>query len=178
MEKVNFKLVCPECQIMRVPRSRHCYICGECVTRFDHHCEWINTCVGGYNNVIFLAFIVALLLNMLITIVLCVFEIVILFNGEKGPSVYTSDIKLFPDWWYNQTVTLIVLSVLTVIYSVFLIPLGALLLVQIGNYCKGLTTNERFGRDALQTEEESHLFDDTVMDGVEQTDMNITLGSN
>lgn len=27
MENVNFKMLCPECQIIKAPRSRHCYDC-------------------------------------------------------------------------------------------------------------------------------------------------------
>jgi hypothetical protein len=30
--------ICPKCEILRTPESRHCFICNKCVDRFDHHC--------------------------------------------------------------------------------------------------------------------------------------------
>ena len=37
--------VCPECEIMKPPISKHCDVCGMCVGVYDHHCPWINNCV-------------------------------------------------------------------------------------------------------------------------------------
>ncbi|KAM3601929.1 uncharacterized protein V6R79_021464 [Siganus canaliculatus] len=45
---------CPVCKIMRPPRSGHCRTCGCCVQRLDHHCIWINSCVGQANHRSFL----------------------------------------------------------------------------------------------------------------------------
>ena len=30
-------------------RSKHCSRCGICVENFDHHCLWINNCIGAAN---------------------------------------------------------------------------------------------------------------------------------
>jgi hypothetical protein len=46
LEQFEPNCLCPECEVIRTPRSRHCNICGRCVDRFDHHCPWINNCVG------------------------------------------------------------------------------------------------------------------------------------
>uniref|UniRef100_A0A3Q3WUU8 Palmitoyltransferase n=1 Tax=Mola mola TaxID=94237 RepID=A0A3Q3WUU8_MOLML len=41
---------CPVCNVMRPPRAGHCRTCGCCVHRLDHHCIWINSCVGQANH--------------------------------------------------------------------------------------------------------------------------------
>jgi palmitoyltransferase len=57
LEAFDPNSLCPECEVIRTPRSRHCTICDKCVLRFDHHCPWINNCVGAGNHAWFLVFI-------------------------------------------------------------------------------------------------------------------------
>ena len=48
--------LCPECEVIRSPRSRHCNLCNSCIDRFDHHCPWINNCIGKGNWIVFYLF--------------------------------------------------------------------------------------------------------------------------
>ncbi|XP_014662576.1 PREDICTED: palmitoyltransferase ZDHHC3-like [Priapulus caudatus] len=50
--------VCARCETYRPPRAHHCRICRRCIRRMDHHCPWINNCVGEYNQKYFLQFII------------------------------------------------------------------------------------------------------------------------
>lgn len=49
---------CEKCESTRPPRTHHCSTCDRCIMRFDHHCIWLNNCVG-YNN--YRQFLLALL---------------------------------------------------------------------------------------------------------------------
>lgn len=40
---------CAKCRISRPPGTHHCRICRTCILQMDHHCVWVNNCVGLYN---------------------------------------------------------------------------------------------------------------------------------
>ncbi|XP_068615571.1 palmitoyltransferase ZDHHC23-B-like [Brachionichthys hirsutus] len=56
---------CSVCEAARPPRAGHCGICGVCVLRLDHHCVWINSCVGQTNHRSFLLTLLLFLLTSL-----------------------------------------------------------------------------------------------------------------
>eukprot|EP00996_Jenningsia_fusiforme_P001331 NODE_2219_length_1260_cov_15.448390_g2020_i0.p1 GENE.NODE_2219_length_1260_cov_15.448390_g2020_i0~~NODE_2219_length_1260_cov_15.448390_g2020_i0.p1 ORF type:complete len:308 (-),score=34.56 NODE_2219_length_1260_cov_15.448390_g2020_i0:233-1156(-) len=51
---------CTECNVHVPVRAKHCRHCGRCIARFDHHCMWINGCVGMHNQALFWWFLVTL----------------------------------------------------------------------------------------------------------------------
>ncbi len=50
-------LVCLTCRVAKPYRSKHCKRCDKCIYRMDHHCPWVDACIGANNYRSFVLFI-------------------------------------------------------------------------------------------------------------------------
>ncbi|KAG5180421.1 DHHC palmitoyltransferase-domain-containing protein [Tribonema minus] len=48
---------CHRCDAYKPERAHHCSVCRRCIVKMDHHCPWMNNCVGIGNHKFFLQFI-------------------------------------------------------------------------------------------------------------------------
>ena len=108
-EKLNFvslldtleaSSLCPDCEVIRTPRCRHCTLCGFCVDRYDHHCPWVNNCIGKGNYAQFYIFVLLQSLYL--------FSVVVVSVICKSPcllplTIFLADFKLeFVDDVYEE----------------------------------------------------------------------------
>ena len=54
----NQPVWCEPCGHWKLPRVHHCRVCRRCVQDMDHHCPWIDNCVGHDNWHYFMLFVV------------------------------------------------------------------------------------------------------------------------
>ncbi|KAK1067124.1 palmitoyltransferase akr1 [Friedmanniomyces endolithicus] len=68
---------CTSCMIRKPLRSKHCRRCGRCVAREDHHCPWVDNCIGVNNHKHFVLYVVFLIagIGLLIRLTIAYIEI-------------------------------------------------------------------------------------------------------
>ncbi|KAF9155087.1 Palmitoyltransferase zdhhc14 [Linnemannia schmuckeri] len=75
---------CETCRIYRPPRCSHCRQCDNCVEDEDHHCIWLNNCIGRRNYRYFLIFVSTASIYAMYTSALCLTHLLLLYRDRKN----------------------------------------------------------------------------------------------
>lgn len=87
------------CICMRTTQSttRYCRICRKSIPGLDHHCTWLNTCIGTHNYWAFYILATGGILQYILHIVFCVLTVTLWYeetNRTVGSIVFTSIVAL------------------------------------------------------------------------------------
>ncbi|KAH8378286.1 hypothetical protein KR093_010521, partial [Drosophila rubida] len=76
------------------PRTKHCSVCNKCVGKFDHHCKWLNHCIGSRNYVAFLMCVVSAVVATLVIVAAVIGQIVLYYVQPDWLSFYWCNSRL------------------------------------------------------------------------------------
>jgi len=128
------------CHVFKPERCHHCSACGRCVLNMDHHCPWINNCVGFYNRKYFML--------LLVYVILCTYTTAV----AMASPVYATVLRLYEKPSVEQvepflqvgayTLDLMLAAVLTSFFK-----------FHVGLVCRNSTTIETMDKTTIKKSE-------------------------
>ncbi|KAI4463932.1 zinc finger dhhc domain containing protein [Holotrichia oblita] len=74
---------CEKCKLVKPDRAHHCSVCEACVLKMDHHCPWINNCIGFNNYKFFVLYLLYSLIYCLYISITTIKYVILYWHGGK-----------------------------------------------------------------------------------------------
>ncbi|UJR35867.1 hypothetical protein I4U23_028610 [Adineta vaga] len=75
---------CNICDANVTEKAKHCSSCNKCVYAFDHHCIWLNNCIGGKNYRLFLSMLILLVIGTLFIFINSLIQFIASFQTSSS----------------------------------------------------------------------------------------------
>ena len=79
-EELHLDYICINCENLRPENTMHCNYCNKCVQGFDHHCTFVNNCLGYKNHKYFLLFLFFFTLYIVAMIYHSILAMILIFD--------------------------------------------------------------------------------------------------
>jgi hypothetical protein len=128
--------VCFSCKVVKNTGVYHCVICQRCIKvpviqHYDHHCKWLNNCVGENNLKPFTGFLIISLGDLFIAFLM----------GQNFLETSSGEISL-------NSIFLFMILALCAMMIVLISPITFL---QVTNSINATTTSDRFSKKSVQS---------------------------
>ena len=162
LDSIDSTQLCPDCNTIRTSRSRHCSVCKHCIERFDHHCPWINNCVGLKNHKTFYMYILSQTLVVVTAFVQTVYALSLFVTGHAEKDCFMSNLINNTGLENSSAFNISLMVLLLCCTGFFILPLGILVYVHTRNFIEGKTTMERYGRGGLDQDTETRVMNSGI----------------
>ena len=100
--------------------SKHCGSCDRCVDGFDHHCKWLNNCIGSLNYRLF----------------------ILLINSLEASEIILFSFEVHALTKYHNRIVLALIIVDCILNFFIFLLVGYLISIHVWLKLKGITTYE------------------------------------
>ncbi|XP_054450486.1 palmitoyltransferase ZDHHC3 isoform X2 [Pteronotus mesoamericanus] len=127
---------CPKCCSIKPDRAHHCSVCKRCIRKMDHHCPWVNNCVGENNQKYFVLFTMYIALISLHALIMVGFHFLHCFEEDWTKCSY-----------FSPPTTVILLILLCFEGLLFLIFTSVMFGTQVHSICTDETGIEQLKKE-------------------------------